>query len=72
MCSYEFKLVIAAIGVSMIIFLVIYLVIEFYNGRNKCPQCGSHNLNVLNVKGNRITRKCNKCGHEFHDYESLY
>lgn len=38
----------------------------------KCPQCGSHNIKDVNRKSNKITRKCNKCGHKFYVYESFY
>lgn len=68
----EFKIVIAVIAVIGIGALIAYLAVEFYKSRDKCPKCGSHNIKDIDRKSNKITRKCNKCGHKFYVYESFY
>ena len=72
MCESEFKIVIAVIAIIGIGAIIAYLAVEFYKSRDKCPQCGSHNIKDIDRKSNKITRKCNKCGHKFYVYESFY
>ena len=72
MSENEFKIVIAVIAVIGIGALIAYLAVEFYKSIDKCPKCGSHNIKDIDRKSNKITRKCNKCGHKFYVYESFY
>ena len=72
MYSMEFKIVMTVISVLLLLFLIGYVIYMILDAREKCPQCGSHNIKDVNRKSNKITRKCNKCGHKFYVYESFY
>lgn len=72
MCSMEFKIVMISVFVSGLLSLIGYLIYMIFDAREKCPHCGSRKIDVIKVKGNKITSKCRKCGRLSDRYESFY
>ena len=72
MCSMEFKIVMTVISVLLLLFLIGYVIYMILDAREKCPHCGSTKIDVVNVKENKITSKCRRCGKLSDRYESFY